>query len=42
MVIKIVPLNMVKKMVECFVVGLERNLCVITPTAMIALPDPGF
>ena len=30
------------KMAECFVVGFERNLCVITLTAMMALPDPGF
>jgi len=36
MVIQIVPLNIVK------VVDLERNLCVITPTAVMALPKPGF
>jgi len=41
MVIQIVPLNIVKDG-GMFVVGFGRNLCVLTPTAVMAFPDPGF
>ena len=30
------------KMAECFGVGLERKLCVITLTTVMGLPDPRF